>query len=86
LPADCVYFGEISLSGAVRPVSQTAQRLKEAEKLGFAGAMLPATSAELPKGGNGRWTKIEDLPDLVSRIAGSVKKLGKAGETPAQDD
>ena len=32
LPADCVYFGEISLSGAVRPVAHTAQRLKEAEK------------------------------------------------------
>ncbi len=80
LPPDCVFFGEISLSGAVRPVSQTAQRLKEAEKLGFAGAMLPATSAELPKGGNARWTKIEDLPDLVSRIAGSAKKLGKQAD------
>src|SRR5690606_25293719 len=63
LPADRVYFGEISLSGAVRPVSQTAQRLKEAEKLGFAGAMLPATSSEIPKGGNGQWIAIEDLPD-----------------------
>ncbi|MCA1969219.1 MAG: DNA repair protein RadA, partial [Rhizobium sp.] len=31
LPADCVYFGEVSLSGAVRAVSHTAQRLKEAE-------------------------------------------------------
>ena len=30
LPADAVYFGEISLSGAVRPVAQTAARLKEA--------------------------------------------------------
>jgi DNA repair protein RadA/Sms len=42
--------------------------------------MLPASSAEMPKGGSGRWTKIEDLPDLVSRIAGSVKKLGKGTE------
>ena len=30
LPTDAVYFGEISLSGAVRPVAQTAARLKEA--------------------------------------------------------
>ena len=36
LPADAVYFGEISLSGAIRPVAQTAARLKEAKKLGFA--------------------------------------------------
>ena len=47
---------------------------------GLAGAMLPATSAELPKGSSARWTMIEDLPDLVSRIAGSVKKLGKQEE------
>src|SRR6187399_1170346 len=33
LPADAVYFGEVSLSGAVRPVAQTAARLKEAIKL-----------------------------------------------------
>jgi DNA repair protein RadA/Sms len=86
LPADCVFFGEISLSGAVRPVSQTSQRLKEAEKLGFAGAMLPATSAELPKNGSARWTMIEDLPDLVARIAGSAKKLGKGHENAGEDD
>ncbi len=36
LPADAVYFGEVSLSGAVRPVAQAAARLKEAQKLGFA--------------------------------------------------
>jgi DNA repair protein RadA/Sms len=41
LPADAVYFGEISLSGAIRPVAQTAARLKEAQKLGFARAVLP---------------------------------------------
>src|SRR5947199_4011077 len=41
LPSDAVYFGEISLSGAVRPVAQTAARLKEAQKLGFARAIVP---------------------------------------------
>jgi len=41
LPTDAVYFGEISLSGAVRPVVQTAARLKEAAKLGFARAIIP---------------------------------------------
>lgn len=75
LPADCVYFGEISLSGAVRPVSHTGQRLKEAEKLGFSAALLPSASAELPKGGKGRWTEIESLPDLVARIAGSGNRF-----------
>src|SRR6516162_3384474 len=51
LPADAVYFGEVSLSGAVRPVAQTATRLKEAQKLGFNRAVVPeAAHAEAPDG------------------------------------
>jgi DNA repair protein RadA/Sms len=74
LPADCVYFGEVSLSGAVRPVSHTAQRLKEAEKLGFSAAVLPAASPDLGKGSSGKWREVDSLPDLVARIAGSRLK------------
>ena len=80
LPSDCVYFGEVSLSGAVRPVAHTAQRLKEAEKLGFSQAVLPAGSADLPKGTGGRWSEIEGLPDLVARIAGSKNALTRQDE------
>jgi DNA repair protein RadA/Sms len=42
LKPDHVYFGEISLSGAIRPASHMSTRLKEAQKLGFKSAMLPA--------------------------------------------
>lgn len=38
LPADAVYFGEVSLSGGVRPVVHASMRLREAAKLGFASA------------------------------------------------
>jgi DNA repair protein RadA/Sms len=41
LPQDCVVFGEISLSGEVRPVSRMDARLKEAAKLGFKKALAP---------------------------------------------
>jgi DNA repair protein RadA/Sms len=41
LAANAVYFGEIGLSGAVRPAGQIAARLKEARKLGFGRAVLP---------------------------------------------
>lgn len=41
LPADAVFFGEVSLSGAIRPVAQSPARLKEAAKLGFQRAFLP---------------------------------------------
>lgn len=37
-----VAFGEVALSGAVRPVNQSEARLKEAVKLGFSGALTPA--------------------------------------------
>ena len=76
LPADCVYFGEVSLSGAVRPVAQTAQRLKEAEKLGFTKAVMPS-QGEASKGANGQWTEVDNLPDLVARIAGSRAALAR---------
>lgn len=43
LPADQVFFGEIGLSGAVRPVIHAGMRLKEAGKLGFRHAVVPQT-------------------------------------------
>jgi DNA repair protein RadA/Sms len=39
--SEAVVFGEIGLSGEVRPVGQTDARLKEAAKLGFTRALLP---------------------------------------------
>jgi DNA repair protein RadA/Sms len=78
LPSDCVYFGEVSLSGAIRPVGHTGQRLKEAEKLGFGAAVFPTNSADVPKASSGQWNEIESLPDLVARIAGSARALKQA--------
>jgi DNA repair protein RadA/Sms len=45
-PDDTVYFGEVSLTGAVRAVGHMDQRLKEAAKLGFARAVVPAAAGE----------------------------------------
>ena len=42
LPQDEVYVGEISLSGAIRPAGHMISRLKEAQKLGFKRAVVPA--------------------------------------------
>ena len=41
VPDDTVVFGEIALSGDVRPVGHTEARLKEAAKLGFGTAWIP---------------------------------------------
>src|SRR5712692_4097605 len=45
VPADTVVFGEIALSGDVRPVGHTEARLKEAAKLGFTEAWVPVRPA-----------------------------------------
>ena len=41
LNGDWVFFGEISLSGVIRPAPQPELRLKEAAKLGFSTAVVP---------------------------------------------
>ncbi len=69
LPADTVVFGEISLSGALRPVGQTENRLKEAEKLGFSSAIVPERSKA---GGTGLELKpMGDLAQVVGEIFGA---------------
>jgi DNA repair protein RadA/Sms len=45
VPADAVAFGEIALSGEVRPVAHGSLRMKEAAKLGFGRALVPAKQA-----------------------------------------
>lgn len=64
LPADTVVFGEISLSGALRAVGQTENRLKEARKLGFSGVIAPSQSKISSTSGIG----IRQMPDLTSFV------------------
>ncbi len=72
LPQRSVYFGEVSLSGAVRPVPQNALRLKEAHKLGFTSAVTPvATGRENPAIAGIEVCEIEELAQLAARIAGA---------------
>ncbi|MEJ1158510.1 DNA repair protein RadA [Prosthecomicrobium sp. N25] len=79
LPRNSVYFGEVSLSGSVRPVARAEQRLKEAERLGFTGGLVPAASlgdAGTTMGVGG----VDALVDLVARIAAGT---GTGGQPPA---
>jgi DNA repair protein RadA/Sms len=72
LPADAVYFGEVSLSGAIRPVAQTGARLKEAQKLGFGRAIVPeAARTEAPPGF--AISTMATLSELVAEIAHAGK-------------
>jgi DNA repair protein RadA/Sms len=49
IPRDWIVFGELGLSGEVRPVQNGEERLREAAKHGFKHAVVP--SKNVPKGG-----------------------------------
>jgi DNA repair protein RadA/Sms len=77
LPSDAVYFGEISLSGVVRPVGQTSLRLKEAQKLGFTRAVLPeAARGEAPESAL-TLTPVGALATLVAEVAARGAESGR---------
>jgi DNA repair protein RadA/Sms len=80
LPADAVYFGEVSLSGAIRPVAQTAARLKEAVKLGFKRAVIPEAARAEAAGDSGlRTTTVANLASLVADIAAEGQPARNSG-------
>ncbi len=70
VPVETVLFGEISLSGEVRPVAQADLRLKEAAKLGFSKALTPPAR-------RGRQTTLE---------VGEITRLIELVELFAADD
>ena len=71
LPGDQVIYGEIGLTGEVRPVGQMDLRLKEATKLGFKSAMTPPLSGKksrLPA--NITLQEFKSVRQLVLKLAG----------------
>ena len=48
MPADTVLIGEVGLGGELRQVPQVARRLNEAARLGFARAIVPASTPDVP--------------------------------------
>ncbi|MDA8776526.1 DNA repair protein RadA [Alphaproteobacteria bacterium] len=62
---DTIVYGELSLSGAVRPVAQNNVRLKEAEKLGFKSAYAPKPG----KGDVAKGVVLREIDDLAALIA-----------------
>lgn len=70
LPQAAVMFGEIGLSGEIRPVARMEARLKEAEKLGFRAAYLPRS---------GPFKGLTLTPNHVETVASLARELFGAG-------
>ncbi|MBE8219885.1 MAG: DNA repair protein RadA [Alphaproteobacteria bacterium] len=66
LPPNSVIFGEISLSGSIRPVVQTDVRLKEAQRLGFDYALT--ATAKKGETQPDAITPIRDVGELIATI------------------
>jgi DNA repair protein RadA/Sms len=69
LGGNTVYFGEVSLSGAIRPVSHAAMRLKEAEKLGFTAAVAPSFGEILELASGLKVSALKHLSELAAPFA-----------------
>ncbi len=66
LEPNTILIGELGLGGELRPVYRLDQRLKEAEKLGFKQALVPASDKPVPKLGKLKQEIISDLSDLLA--------------------
>ena len=79
VPIDTVLFGEVALSGEVRPVGHTEARLKEAAKLGFAEAWMPIRRGKRrgeAVGAGIATVSISHLKELVDRLVRTRSPLG----------
>ena len=74
IPENFVFFGEVSLSGAIRPVAKIENRLKEAEKLGFKKVVGPKNT-RLVKGLNIEVFENLDLLSFVNKISDGKKRI-----------
>jgi DNA repair protein RadA/Sms len=68
VPADAVAFGEVALSGEIRPVAHSGLRLKESAKLGFERALVPGTQARAENGL--KVSAFRSLGQLVDHLLG----------------
>lgn len=65
-PAGSVFFGEVALSGAIRPVGRIEPRLKEAARLGFTRAFAPPGAPDTVDGmAVHAVTRLQDLVDVL---------------------
>jgi DNA repair protein RadA/Sms len=73
LPPETVVFGEISLSGALRPTAQAEARLREAAKLGFERALVPART-KAPSEIVLAIDEVADLGAFIEKCFGTIER------------
>ena len=70
LPRDLVVFGELGLAGEIRPVPNGQERLREAQKHGFARAIVPKANRPRPAIQGMEALSVASLAQAVEAIGG----------------
>jgi len=67
---DCCFAGEVGLTGEVRPVNRTEQRISEATKLGFSKIFVPKGTKGLPKGNGIEIVQVGRVDEVLEQLFG----------------
>ena len=69
LAGGLIIFGEVGLTGEIRPVQEGQERLKEAAKHGFARAVIPAANTPKKKPGDVEIISVRKLNQAIEAFA-----------------
>ncbi len=70
IPMDTAFCGEVGLTGEIRPVTRTDQRVAEAAKLGFARVFIPAGTKGLAASKGIELVPVARVDDVLGRLFG----------------
>jgi DNA repair protein RadA/Sms len=86
LEPEAVAFGEVGLSGEVRPVPQAERRLQEAARLGFSQAFLPLSARGEVHGFEGmKITWAETLAQAI-RLSLGPRRAARVARVESEED
>jgi len=68
IPKNIVFFGEVGLTGEVRPISMVEQRINEAKKMGFKTCVLPKENAKKISGDSFEIIGVENISEVFDKF------------------
>ncbi len=70
VPNDTAFCGEVGLTGEIRPVTRTDQRVAEARKMGFSRIFLPKGTKGLPKQSDIQLVPVGRVDEVLGELFG----------------
>jgi len=70
IPMDTAFCGEVGLTGEIRPVTRTEQRIAEAAKLGFARIFIPRGTKGVPNNKGIQVVQVAQVNEVLGALFG----------------